>query len=310
MFVSAMGASFYVGFSMCHLRTCGTGSLFLQEKPHPTRAPEKRHEPPQRGNHPATPQLHLDTVFDLGMGTGDDTRLYLEMGYKVVGLEVNPVYHAKNHKRFEDEIESGRLVLLNRLLGQRAGLKPLPFYVSKVNQEWASFDHRIGCRGDCWQNPQCSNVTKTPPCCWSAHKCEVHKPPVISCSELYEKHGVPLMLKVDVMEQELPCLGALAKFSQRPRYVVTPVNNLTTRYWRLLPQLGYAFVKAVQQKSQSLSKAFGSTSGPFGELAKDCVNDYEWRRFGDVQPTWPTHFSEDRCPNIPGGWFDWQFKQR
>lgn len=52
-------------------------------------------------------------VFDIGAHKGDDTAVYLSMGYKVIAVEANQQLIPLLKKRFYEEINQQRLVVLN-----------------------------------------------------------------------------------------------------------------------------------------------------------------------------------------------------
>jgi FkbM family methyltransferase len=52
-------------------------------------------------------------IFDIGAHKGDDTAVYLHLGYKVIAVEANPALVEEMKSRFRDAVRSGRLVLLN-----------------------------------------------------------------------------------------------------------------------------------------------------------------------------------------------------
>jgi FkbM family methyltransferase len=52
-------------------------------------------------------------IFDIGAHKGDDTAVYLQLGYKVIAVDANPALVAEMRSRFQEAVISGRLVLLN-----------------------------------------------------------------------------------------------------------------------------------------------------------------------------------------------------
>ncbi len=56
-------------------------------------------------------------IYDVGVCNGDDSAYYLHKGYRVVGIEANPLLLASIRRRFRSEIADGRYELeVNRLL--------------------------------------------------------------------------------------------------------------------------------------------------------------------------------------------------
>jgi hypothetical protein len=50
-------------------------------------------------------------IFDLGVNDGSDTDFYLKKGFRVVGVEANPLVCEGAAKRFSQAIEAKRLTL-------------------------------------------------------------------------------------------------------------------------------------------------------------------------------------------------------
>jgi FkbM family methyltransferase len=74
-----------------------------------------------------------DLVFDIGLHNGDDSAYYLHLGYRVVGLEANPLLTAQCTQRFEKEIGQGRMTVVNAGVLKQAGT--FTFYRNLVNDE-------------------------------------------------------------------------------------------------------------------------------------------------------------------------------
>jgi hypothetical protein len=54
-----------------------------------------------------------DLIYDIGMHNGNDTAYYLFRGFRVVGVEANPLLVEQVRERFAAEIASNRLTVLN-----------------------------------------------------------------------------------------------------------------------------------------------------------------------------------------------------
>ena len=60
-------------------------------------------------------------MFDIGFNDGADTSFYLGLNYCVVGVDANPQLVDEGRKKFRQQINEGRLVLLNAGLGEQVG---------------------------------------------------------------------------------------------------------------------------------------------------------------------------------------------
>ncbi len=195
-----------------------------------------------------------DTIFDLGLHTGEDTAFYLAKGFNVVAVEANPSMVRQAEQRFRRQIRSGRLVVLGVGVGDRHGT--YPFYVNSRYSEWSSFDAQIGGREG------------------GATVIEV---PMIPFEVLVQRFGEPYYLKIDIEGGDFTALQRLALTAARPRYV--SAENGSSAMVDLLVKLGYGGFKfinqaQVQQMRCPVPAREGRTvdwtfpwgaSGPFGE---------------------------------------------
>ena len=88
--------------------------------------------------------MEKNLIFDIGFHKGEDTKYYLEQGYKVVAVEANPMLTDYGKLKFKNYIENGQLILLN--IGIANENKILDFWVNDYCSEWSSFDKEIVCR--------------------------------------------------------------------------------------------------------------------------------------------------------------------
>jgi hypothetical protein len=106
---------------------------------------------------PAAPgedgNLKEDLIYDVGFHNGDDTAYYLHRGFNVLGIEANPLLAAQGQRRFESEIASRRLTILNVGIAKSEGM--FSFWVNEENDTWSSFDQALGCR----HGSRCHEVT-------------------------------------------------------------------------------------------------------------------------------------------------------
>jgi FkbM family methyltransferase len=58
----------------------------------------------------------VDTIFDIGMYDGADTRHFLETGHRVIAVEANPALAAAGARDFREAINAGLLTIVNRAI--------------------------------------------------------------------------------------------------------------------------------------------------------------------------------------------------
>lgn len=81
----------------------------------------------------------MPVAYDIGMHNGDDTLYYLAKGYDVVAVEANPALCQAAAERFRNEIDGGRLKILNLAISDRDG--EIDFYVHGRETEWSTIVH-------------------------------------------------------------------------------------------------------------------------------------------------------------------------
>jgi hypothetical protein len=68
-------------------------------------------------------------IFDIGMHKGEDADFYLKKGFRVIGVEANPVLSNHCAKRFQNECQSGQLTVVSKAIAEHSG--SIDFYVNK-----------------------------------------------------------------------------------------------------------------------------------------------------------------------------------
>ncbi|MBK8015750.1 MAG: FkbM family methyltransferase [Betaproteobacteria bacterium] len=163
-------------------------------------------------------------IIDLGMNTAQDTRFYLRKGFRVVGVEANPMLAEEVSRQFVSEITAGRLVVENIGVGPQRG--EFNFWVNHTHHEWSSFHEDIGSRGGAFH---------------------VIRVATVPLADLIQRHGVPHYLKVDIEGMDLTVLKALHDFSERPRYVSVETGP-GLKWLDELDRLGYQRFKLIDQR--------------------------------------------------------------
>ncbi len=247
-----------------------------------------------------------ETIFDIGMHEGQDTKHYLSRGYKVIAVEANPILAAAGRKKFSKEIKSGQLQIINKGIAATEG--EMPFYINKRLTEWSSFDKELGTRSGNY---------------------EVQTVDCIATSGLFETFGIPHYLKVDIEGFDHYCINDIPPNGAGPNYVsceATEVSLLDAMY-----EKGYRKFKLIHQSNGfkvmdlrletnrlylqwltirngiflrlnpyiSFKHPYGS-SGPFGE-----ATDGNWISFEEAREQFQTFYQhEQNTPLNATSWFD------
>lgn len=250
-----------------------------------------------------------DLVFDIGMHSGVDTEYYLDMGYRVVGIEANPKLAKICRSKFKAAIADQRLFVEN--IGIHNKERSLDFYVNKCD-EWSSFNYRLGTRGGDYKIIE------------------------VGCLTLFHfvaKYGMPFFMKIDVEGIDELVVRDLGKMDSRPAYISVEDDGIQclialyesgVRKFKFTNQLDAQSLqrppKPTQQKSESrklgrvidlllhgrnqsdeqssTSKMFGvSSSGPFGSDLPG-----EWMDTHSAFKYYVDHVRPPGCPPINGWW--------
>ncbi|MBB3319409.1 FkbM family methyltransferase [Rhizobium sp. BK181] len=201
-------------------------------------------------------------VFDLGMNNGDDTDYYLKRGFRVVALEANPTLCESAARRFETEVNDGRLTIVHAAIWEHSG--EAVFHINLENDHWSSID--IGWAGR--NDGTCRAITV---------RC-------VTLSELFAEYGVPLYLKIDVEGVDHVVLDQLKELPSLPLYVSVEDCRFGFQYLETLAACGYDGFKLLDQstvpslRDSSLGYNFPvGSSGPFGDDVPGA-----WSSYGSV----------------------------
>jgi FkbM family methyltransferase len=229
-----------------------------------------------------TVRVEPDLVYDVGMHRGEDTAFYLSRGFRVVGVEANPVLVTALHERFAAEIRAGRVVIVPMALGACRGTARLAVVPDKTAMSTAApaFIERLQ-RGSA--------------------EVEMVEVAMTTLPDLVARHGMPHYMKVDIEGMDHAAVSTLAAMDRRPALLsiesVVAGPHASVRgvvaELRLLRRLGYRRFKLVDQAGfAALDGTFldregtpvvyhhpEGASGPFGDEAPG-----RWRRAVSITP--------------------------
>jgi len=228
--------------------------------------------------------------MDIGMHVGKDSLFYLQKGFRVVAVEANPFLVEKARQALESYIASGQLIIEPVALAKKEGKST--FYVNLDKDDWSSLDEAIGTR----------DGTR-------------YKKIKVNCvrpQSIFEKHGIPYYLKIDIEGNDVEVVRALHDFTARPRYISMEENQ--AYFFAELWAVGCRAFKIVNQRALQTLKcpnpplegtyvdaAFdGYSSGPFGEEAPG-----EWMPFDRAMEKYLTEIRSPTQGYLAGPhWFD------
>jgi FkbM family methyltransferase len=168
--------------------------------------------------------VNPNLVYDVGLHLGDDTAYYLHLGFRVVAVEADPALASAARLRFTRAIDEKRLVILNAGIAEKEGRAP--FFVSESHPEWSSFDRGLAVRG----GSACREVE-------------------VECRTLgsvFDEHGIPFFLKIDIEGNDHLCLEAL-RGREMPAYLSVEKSRRTLALLPELRAMGYTGFKCISQ---------------------------------------------------------------
>jgi FkbM family methyltransferase len=156
-----------------------------------------------------------DLVFDIGVNHGEDSDHYLAKGFRVVGVEADPVIAERLRQGFQKQIASGQMAF------EHVGLMPepgvLPFYRNLDCDHWSSFIESYGCR--------------------NGSRFEVVDVSCVTLAHLIAKYGCPYYMKIDVEGADRLVLDQLERSAERPVFISIEEFGLASL--EALGRLGY-----------------------------------------------------------------------
>ncbi|MFH1547337.1 MAG: FkbM family methyltransferase [bacterium] len=132
-----------------------------------------------------------DLVFDVGANVGDYSKLFAEMGAKVVSFEPQPSCAEKLRNRFE---KTRKVTIEEKGLGSKKCT--LPFFISSKSNTTSTFSRE-------WKS-SCRFKERS----WDK---EI-KVSVTTLDNMIKKYGKPSFIKIDVEGFELDVLSGLSKY--------------------------------------------------------------------------------------------------
>lgn len=88
------------------------------------------------------PAKHPDLIYDVGMHKGEDADIYLKKGFRVLGIEADPVLARECRERFTTAIAAGLLMLVEGAIVDPETIKgrgkTVPFYANLDQSAWGT----------------------------------------------------------------------------------------------------------------------------------------------------------------------------
>jgi len=142
------------------------------------------------------------------MHTGEDAEFYLKKGFKVIGVEANPVLVEQVKKKFIKEIVDEDLVVIDKAIAPE-DVSEIDFFINDDKNDWGTIIPE-------WNRNMSSNfnaiTVKT-----------------IQLEKLIDAYGVPYYMKIDIEGADVLCLKSLSKINVIPDYISVELlspNNL------------------------------------------------------------------------------------
>lgn len=82
----------------------------------------------------------MQRIYDFGLHRGEDTELYLKLGYEVLAFEANPVLVTYCEEKFAAEIGSGQLRIISGAVDPFATTDTVDLYINEVDSFLTTID--------------------------------------------------------------------------------------------------------------------------------------------------------------------------
>lgn len=203
-------------------------------------------------------------IFDIGMSEGNDTAYYLAKGFRVVGVEADPVVYEALLTRFAAEISDGRLTLIHGAAADESG-KTIQFLHNDIQQG-------------------ISGTSKHPHVQDGYSEFDVK---TISWKDIVSEQGIPYYCKVDIEGQERNFLKHMIGSVQLPTFFSVECHDLDPvailfasgyRRFKLIDQVppgGFVNVHPPREGAYVENPNWHHSSGPFGKELPGEWMDFE-----------------------------------
>jgi len=181
----------------------------------------------------ATPAMSVvdNLIYDIGLHRGEDTDYYLRKKYRVIAIDANTDLCRQCTEKFSTEINSDRLIIINKAISDSAGSKK--FFINDQSI-WGTLDpgwvKRNEARGAMSRSVQIDSTT---------------------IGEILSHHGMPFYMKIDIEGADILCLRGLLGLTDKPRYISAESSATSLRdtleQLDVLDQLGYTKFKIIPQ---------------------------------------------------------------
>lgn len=195
-------------------------------------------------------------IYDIGMYNGDDTAFYLRKGFRVIGVEANPLHVERARAAFQQEIAAGRLIIYSVALAAAEGTATLLVH---EHDDWtrvaADRDYRFS-------EGNFREITV----------------PAKRFAELYARHETPYYVKLDIEGSEILAIHDMFASKRYPPYLSFEANTDLDSLLTLCSAHGYSRFNIVPQMAKCdwqlpdpplegsyvQARFTGYMSGPFG----------------------------------------------
>ncbi len=175
------------------------------------------------------------------MHKGEDTDFYIKKGFDVIGFEANPELIQYLKIKFEKEIISKKLIIIEGAIVDKNFEDKVIFYKNKKNTVWGTVLKD-------WANRNSFDNAES-------EMIEVNS---VNFRDCLKKYGIPYYMKIDIEGMDLFCCQTLLQFNEKPNFISIESNKINYEQLcdeiKLLQKLGYENFKIIQQDGISKQK--------------------------------------------------------
>lgn len=231
-------------------------------------------------------------IYDIGLHTGNDSAFYLQKGFKVIGIEANPVIADVARRSLEGFVSDGRLQIVEKAIFERPD-ETVTFFVNDEKDDWSSLFQGVAEKGVTTSRP----ITV----------------PTTTLTNLFATYGVPYYLKCDIEGGDELVASQMLHQAERPTFVsfeITSIGLLGMLYsagyrkFQLINQAFNYLTLPPEEPREGLYIAHrfdGHASGLFGKELKET----RWVDIDEVTGLFMDFIRlRDRYEQFCMGWLD------
>lgn len=194
-------------------------------------------------------------IFDLGFYKGESSTKYLTEGFKVIGVDCNPLLKIKLF--FHRMIRCKRLEIVTKCISDKDN-ELVNFYVQPLKMVWSSTNINIAER--------LNNDSK----CYQVE--------TITLASLIKQYGTPIYCKIDIEGNDGIALKSLFDVEEKPLYISCETECIGNENPHIIDGLENIHIL----KELGYNKFFLKNQQNEFDFHFDVNGEYEWKSYDEI----------------------------